>query len=139
MNKFLAPLLVLPLLSGCGSAYDCASSDVKDTIRSILVDASHDERVVAAVSEMRVTHIATLEIDRDVGTYRCSAQLQYDPGDDKRLVTKDVEYGVQPVESDDADFQVLYDASEFRSFKIGVATNVGLSFTQAFQEGLYGP
>lgn len=138
-QKGLLASLVVISLTGCGSSLSCSSSDVKETVKSILIDASRDERVVSALSSMEMDNIATIGIDKDVGTYHCSAQLLYDSGDGKDPVTKDVTYEVQPIESEDSDFQVLYDTNEFGSFKTNVALRSGLSFGEAIQERFYGP
>ena len=137
--KILLGLPAMLMLAGCGSSLSCSSADVKETVTSILVDASRDQRVVSALSTMEIDNIATLDIDEDLGTYHCSAQLQYDPDDGKEPVIKEVEYEVQPVESEDADFQVLYDASELGEFKTRVALRSGLEYGEALQERMHGP
>ena len=138
-TKFVALFLTTLMLVGCGSSLSCSSSQVKDTIKSILVDVTKDPRVVSALEEMKIENIATTSVDKEVGTYSCSAQLQFDPGDGKESAIQDVSYEVQPIESDDAEFQVLFDKSEFGKFKTEVALKAGLNWNEALRERMNGP
>ncbi|HEL3759494.1 TPA: hypothetical protein UMV36_003934 [Stenotrophomonas maltophilia] len=139
MKKPACALVLLASLglTACGSSVSCSSSDVKDTLRSIFTDTTEDSRLLEALDSMEVTGIATLGVDKELGNYRCSAELRYEG--EKRTVAQDVEYTVQAIESDDADFQIRYNTSEFGRFKTEVAGTVGLSFSEILRERLRDP
>ena len=138
-TKIVALFLATLMLAGCGSSLSCSSSDVKDTIKSILVDAAKNPQVISALQEMKIENIATTSVDKDVGTYSCSAQLQYDPGDGKEPAVQDVSYDVQPIESADAEFQVLFDKGEFGKFKTAVALKTGIDSNARLLEMMNDP
>lgn len=116
-------LLLLSLsLCGCGSRiYGCATDEVLDTVKQAMVDAMKDNELKPLIEDrLKIDSIATLGANKDLGRYSCKATFSYSSTSVENL-SRDLEYDVSPIVSDDADFEIAYNEAEFTNF-VGEAT-----------------
>ena len=109
----LVPCAVL-LLSACSGTPACGDSATLDLLDEI-IDGKFQEsaygREFKPMVDYEVRSIRTLSRDDDTGSYECAATLEFSLKNeqDDKTVKQDFEYGVEPVQDKDADFEVTYD------------------------------
>jgi len=124
---YLMPMVLL--LGGCGSSYDCNSSDVRETIIKMF-SRNSPAAAQEAYAAAKLSGVVTLDKDGSLGRYVCKADMTV-PMPNGKSATQELTYTVSRVDSDDAKFEVEIDEKGFNVLRFNV--NVPINQAQATQ------
>ena len=135
-------LIVVTTLSACsGKRYDCANSDVQETVLDAFNDVARSSSVFSATFErpyandpayqsiadkvrdsISMSNIVTLQKDDDLGAYMCSATFVAKA--DSTSLTNVISYEVRKVEDGDSPFAIYYESSDLYKLAYPVSIEI---------------